>query len=77
MKKIIQRFQELNNSTSLLQIAMQEGIAKVIGTSRTTETVDSYSQFFEKIKDNASFLKAAAKRWYIYNEESKAFDSSL
>ena len=62
MKKIIQRFQELNNSTSLLQIAMQEGIAKVIGTSRTTETVDSYSQFFEKIKDNASLLKAAAKR---------------
>jgi hypothetical protein len=62
MKKIIQKFQELNNSTSLLQIAMQEGIAKVIGTSRTTETVDSYSQFFEKIKDNASLLKAAAKR---------------
>jgi hypothetical protein len=34
--------------------------------------VDSYSQFFEKIKDNASLLKAAAKRWYLYNEESKA-----
>jgi hypothetical protein len=62
IKKMVHKFQELNNSTSLLQIAMQDGIARVIGTSRTNETVDSYSQFFEKIKDNAEALKAAAKQ---------------
>jgi hypothetical protein len=62
LEKTIQRFQELNNSTSLLQIAMQENIANVIGTSRKIETVDSYAQFFEKIRNKASLLHTAAKR---------------
>jgi len=62
IKKMIQKFQDLNNRTSLLQIAMQEGISKVIGTSRTTEPVDTYSQFFAKIKDTASTLKSASKQ---------------
>lgn len=61
-KKIISRFQDLNNSTSLLQIAMQEGIAKVLGTSRSIETVDSYCEFFTKIKHTAIILMAAAKK---------------
>lgn len=61
VKRMIQKFQDLNNRTSLLQIAMQEGISKVIGTSRTTEPVDTYSQFFAKIKDTASALKSASK----------------
>jgi hypothetical protein len=62
LKKMISKFQRLNNNTSLLQIAMQDGIAKVIGTSRTPETVDSYSQFFEKIREHALLLKRAAKQ---------------
>jgi len=62
IKKMIQKFQDLNNRTSLLQIAMQEGISRVIGTSRTTEPVDTYSQFFAKIKDTASTLKSASKQ---------------
>jgi len=61
-RKVIQKFQELNDSTSLLQIAMQDEIAKVIGTSRTIETVDSYTNFFAKIKENATALADAAKQ---------------
>ena len=62
IKKIMQRFKELNNSTSLLEIAMQDGIAQVIGTSRTVETVDSYAQFFTKVRANATALKAATQQ---------------
>ena len=62
LKKEIQKFQEYNDKTSLLQLAMQDSIAKVIGTSRETTTVDSYTQFFEKVKDTAMLLKDAAKR---------------
>jgi len=61
MKKTISKFQELNDSTSLLQIAMQDSIAKVIGTSRQIATVDSYTQFFEKVKNTALDLQAAAR----------------
>lgn len=61
IKRTISKFQELNNSTSLLQIAMQEEIARIIGTSREIETVDSYSQFFKRVKENALLLKAAAE----------------
>ena len=62
IKKTIQKFQKLNDSTSLLQIAMQDSIAKVIGTSRQIATVDSYTQFFEKVKNSASDLQAAARQ---------------
>jgi len=62
MSGLIRKFQELNNSTSLLQIAMQETIAKVIGTSRKIETVGSYTQFFAKVKEIATALQTAAKR---------------
>lgn len=41
---------------------MQDEIAKVIGTSRTIETVDSYTNFFAKIKENATALADAAKQ---------------
>ena len=61
MRKMIQKFQNLNNSTSLLQIAMQDSIADVIGTSRKIETVSSYTQYFTKVKDTASALQAAAR----------------
>ncbi|MDA8723350.1 DUF115 domain-containing protein [Alphaproteobacteria bacterium] len=63
IKKVVNKFQLLNNSTSLLQIAMQQSIANVIGTSRGTNTVDSYAQFFSKVKDHADVLKSVAKSY--------------
>ena len=60
--KIIHKFKEINDSTSLLQIAMQDEIAKVIGTSRAISTVDSYTQFFAKVKENADALAYATKQ---------------
>jgi len=56
------KFKEINDSTSLLQIAMQDEIAKVIGTSRAISTVDSYTQFFAKVKENADALAYAIKQ---------------
>jgi len=61
IKKTIQKFQNLNNSTSLLQIAMQGSIAKVIGTSAKVETVGSYTQFFREVKASSLILRDAAK----------------
>ena len=61
IKKLARKFQDANDTTSLLQIAMQESIANVLGTSRKVETVDTYAQFFEKVKSTASLLRAAAK----------------
>jgi len=60
--KIMHKFKEINDSTSLLQIAMQDEIAKVIGTSRAISTVDSYTQFFAKVKENADALAYATKQ---------------
>jgi len=60
--KIMHKFKEINDSTSLLQIAMQDEIAKVIGTSRAISTVDSYTQFFAKVKENADALAYAIKQ---------------
>ena len=61
-RKVIQKFRELNDSTSLLQIAVQDEIAKVTGTSRTIEKVDSYAKFFAKIKEHATALADAVKK---------------
>jgi hypothetical protein len=61
IKKTIERFQCLNNSTDLLQMAMQERIAKIIGTSNSVETVGTYTQFFEQIRETALILRDVAK----------------
>ncbi|MDA8536970.1 DUF115 domain-containing protein [Alphaproteobacteria bacterium] len=61
IKKMIQKFQSLNDTTSLLQIAMQDDIHKVVGTSRTVETVDTYAQFFQKVKGTALTLRDITK----------------
>jgi hypothetical protein len=61
IRKKIDLFQRLNNRTDLLQMAMQERIAKVIGTSQSVETVETYEQFFEQIRETALTLRDAAK----------------
>ena len=61
IKKTIQTFQHLNNYTDLLQMAMQERIATIIGTSHSVETVGTYTQFFEQIRETALTLRDAAK----------------
>ena len=62
IQKTVQKFQKLNDECSLLQIAMQESIAKVIGTSNSTQHVDSHAEFFQKIKKNAIAIKSAAEK---------------
>lgn len=59
IKKSIEKFQALNDTTSLLQLAMQENIAKVIGTSQDGQKIDNYTEFFQKIKTHAIALKFA------------------
>jgi hypothetical protein len=59
IQKTIQKFQAWNNETSLLQIAMQENIAKVIGTSETTQVVGTHAEFFDKVKQSSLALKLA------------------
>ena len=61
IEKNIKKFQQLNDKTSLIQIAMQESIAKNVGTSENGQVIDTYAEFFEKIKICASELKTASK----------------
>ena len=62
IKKVISKFQNLNGQCSLLQIAMQDDISKVIGTSNTAQHVDSYGEFFKKIRNHAVSIKLAANK---------------
>ena len=59
IQKTIQKFQTLNDQTSLVQIAMQENIARVIGTSEKAQRVGTHAEFFEKVRQSATSLKAA------------------
>ena len=56
IEKEISKFKSLNKNNSLLQISMQENIAKVIGTTHEAQKISSYSEFFEKTKSNALYL---------------------
>ena len=62
IEKNIKKFRNLNDKTSLIQVAMQERIAKNIGTSEHGQQIDTYGEFFKKIKICASELKVASKR---------------
>ncbi|MEK9569749.1 MAG: hypothetical protein VW124_12140, partial [Paracoccaceae bacterium] len=63
IERNIKRFQYLNDKTSLVQIAMQDSIAKNIGTSETGQKIDTHAEFFKKIKVCASELRTASKSW--------------
>ena len=59
IEKEISNFKSLNKNNSLLQISMQENIAKVLGTTHEPQKINSYSEFFEKTKNNARHLMQA------------------
>lgn len=62
IEKEIGKFKLLNKNCSLLQISMQENIAKVIGTSHEAQKIGSYSDFFETVRTNALHLMHAAEK---------------
>ena len=59
IQKTIQKFQALNNQTSLVQIAMQDNIAAVIGTSEKAQKIGTHAEFFKQIKNCSAALQAA------------------
>jgi hypothetical protein len=56
--ELIEKFRFLNGTTSLLQIAMQEEISSVIGTSNNANAQSSLSEFFQNIIRHAQDLKS-------------------
>ena len=56
--ELVQKFRCLSDTTSLLQIAMQEEISSVIGTSNHTNDHASLSEFFKSILRHADALKS-------------------
>ena len=70
IQKAVQKFQTLNDSTSLVQIAMQANIARVIGTAESEQHIDSYGEFFQKIKSNAMAIKSAVNKKDLSNTPS-------
>jgi hypothetical protein len=58
INEMLQEFRFLNGTTSLLQIAMQEEISSVIGTSNSSYGHSSLSEFFTNIVRHAEALKS-------------------
>ena len=58
ISELLKKFRCLNGTTSLLQIAMQEEISSVIGTSNNTYGHSSLSDFFKNILRHAEALKS-------------------
>ena len=59
--ELVEKFRCLNGTTSLLQIAMQEEISSVIGTSINNDGQSSLSKFFTNIRRHADALKSLAR----------------
>ena len=59
--ELLNKFRCLNDTTSLLQIAMQEEISSVIGTSNNTDGHSSLSKFFKTILRHAEALKSITR----------------
>ena len=57
IQKTINKFQSLNDTTSLVQLAMQDRISQVIGTSEKGQNIDTFAQFFEQAKKVATELR--------------------
>ena len=58
--ELTEKFRILNSTTSLLQIAMQEEISSIIGTSNNTDAQSSLSEFFKNILRHSDALKSIA-----------------
>ena len=59
--ELVEKFRSLNDTTSLLQIAMQEEISSVIGTTNNNDGQSSLSSFFTNIRRHAEALKSMAR----------------
>ena len=59
--ELLNKFRFLNGTTPLLQIAMQEEISSVIGTSNHTKGYSSLSEFFENVLRHAEALKSITR----------------
>ena len=59
IQKTVKRFQALNDTTSLMLIAMQDQISQVIGTSEKGQNIGTFTQFFEQAKKVATELRMA------------------
>ena len=57
IQKTVQNFKSVNDTTSLMLIAMQDRISRVIGTSEKGQSVDTFAQFFEQVKKVAAELQ--------------------
>jgi hypothetical protein len=58
--ELLNKFRSLSGTTSLLQIAMQEEISSVIGTSNNTDGHSSLSKFFKTVLRHTEALKSIA-----------------
>jgi hypothetical protein len=58
--ELVEKFRSLNGRTCLLQVAMQDEISSVIGTSNNIDAQSSLSEFFKNILRHAESLKSIA-----------------
>ena len=58
MTELLEKFRCLSGTTSLLQIAMQEEISSVIGTSNSTYGHSNLSEFFKNVLRHTEVLKS-------------------
>ena len=77
IQKTVQKFQKLNDECSLLQIAMQEDIAKVIGTSKSTQHVDSHAEFFQNQKKCHCHQVSSRKSKFLHHRNMMSDKSVL
>ena len=60
IQRTVEKFQLVNDSTSILQIAMQDDISKVIGTSEKAQNVGTFGDFFTVVLAKAKQIKTVA-----------------
>ena len=60
ISEFIEKFRFLNDTTSLLQVSMQQEISSVIGTSNNDDNHLSLSEFFKNILRHAEALRSIA-----------------
>ena len=61
IQKTVKKFQALNDTTSLMLVAMQDRISQVIGTSEKGQNIGTFEQFFEQVKKVATELRMAIR----------------
>ena len=61
IQKTVKKFQALNDTTSLMLVAMQDRISQVIGTSEKGQNIGTFEQFFAQVKKVATELRMAIR----------------